>query len=115
MAGLPSDSPPCCSPPRPALLLSPAPKPSPPPPPPPRPAPRPPPPPRRAAAPAESPARAPPPPQIAGKPLDPPAGEGGDVNAGDVIIRLDPRPFEATLKEAQAALSRHQTLAADAH
>ncbi len=54
-------------------------------------------------------------PQIAGKILEAPSGEGRDVNTGDVIIRLDPRPFEATLKEAQAALSRHQTLAADAH
>jgi multidrug efflux system membrane fusion protein len=54
-------------------------------------------------------------PQVAGKVLEAPSGEGRDVNAGDVVIRLDARPFEATLKEAQAALTRHQALAADAH
>ncbi len=54
-------------------------------------------------------------PQIAGKIMEAPSGEGRDVNADDVIIRLDPRPFEATLREAQAALSRHKTLAVDAH
>jgi membrane fusion protein, multidrug efflux system len=54
-------------------------------------------------------------PQVAAQILDAPSGEGVDVKAGDVIIRLDARPYEATLKETQAALSRHQTLAADAH
>jgi multidrug efflux system membrane fusion protein len=54
-------------------------------------------------------------PQVAGQVQDAPSGEGRDVNAGDVVIRLDARPFEAALKEAQAALTRHQSLADDAH
>jgi multidrug efflux system membrane fusion protein len=54
-------------------------------------------------------------PQVAGSVLDAPSGEGHDVKAGDVVLRLDARPFDATLKEAQAALVRHQALATDAH
>jgi multidrug efflux system membrane fusion protein len=53
-------------------------------------------------------------PQIAGQVMDAPSGEGRDVSAGDVIIRLDPRQYDATLKEAEAALSRHKALAEDA-
>jgi multidrug efflux system membrane fusion protein len=54
-------------------------------------------------------------PEVAAQILDAPAGEGTDVNAGDVVVRLDPRPFQAALNEAQAALARHEALAKDAH
>lgn len=52
-------------------------------------------------------------PQVAGQLLETPAAEGADVNAGDVIARIDPRPFQAALREAEASLAKNQALAAD--
>ncbi len=40
--------------------------------------------------------------------------EGDDVDAGQVLFRLDPRPFEATLRQADAALARDQAQAQSA-
>ena len=34
--------------------------------------------------------------------------EGQDVHAGDLLAQIDPRPFEAQLKQAQASLARDQ-------
>ena len=34
--------------------------------------------------------------------------EGADVNAGDLLYQIDPAPFQAALKNAQAALGRSQ-------
>jgi multidrug efflux system membrane fusion protein len=41
--------------------------------------------------------------------------EGDAVTRGQVLFRLDPRPFQATLRQAQAALARDEALAANAH
>ncbi len=54
-------------------------------------------------------------PQISAQVLSAPAGEGVDVTSGAVIIQLDARPFDATLKQAQANLDRDRAMAADAH
>lgn len=35
--------------------------------------------------------------------------EGEDVRAGDLLFQIDPRPYEATLLQAQANLERDQT------
>lgn len=40
--------------------------------------------------------------------------EGDDVQAGQVLFRLDPRPFEAALRQAEAALARDEATAANA-
>ncbi|HEU4990325.1 MAG TPA: efflux RND transporter periplasmic adaptor subunit [Gemmatimonadaceae bacterium] len=40
--------------------------------------------------------------------------EGDDVKAGQVLFRIDPRPFEATLRQAQAALARDAAQAENA-
>jgi multidrug efflux system membrane fusion protein len=40
--------------------------------------------------------------------------EGAFVKKGDLLFTLDPRPFEMTLKEAEAALARDQALSAKA-
>lgn len=40
--------------------------------------------------------------------------EGQDVQAGQVLFRIDPRPFEAALRQAQATLARDQAQAATA-
>lgn len=40
--------------------------------------------------------------------------EGGDVTAGQVLFRLDPRPYEAALRQAQATLARDQAQAQNA-
>ncbi len=52
-------------------------------------------------------------PQVAGQVLATPAGEGRDVKAGEVIVTIDPRPFEAALREAEASLARNTAIAAD--
>lgn len=36
--------------------------------------------------------------------------EGQDVNEGDLLFTIDPRPFEAALKEAEAALAKDTSL-----
>jgi multidrug efflux system membrane fusion protein len=40
--------------------------------------------------------------------------EGDDVQAGQTLFRLDPRPFEAALRQAQAALTRDEAQAQNA-
>src|SRR5438132_3553308 len=40
--------------------------------------------------------------------------EGDDVRAGQVLLQLDPRPFRATLEQAQAALARSRAQAENA-
>jgi multidrug efflux system membrane fusion protein len=52
-------------------------------------------------------------PQVAGQVLATPAGEGRDVEAGEVIVELDPRPFQAALRVAEAALARNLVIATD--
>jgi membrane fusion protein, multidrug efflux system len=52
-------------------------------------------------------------PQVAGQVLAVPAGEGRDVTAGEVIVTIDPRPFEAALREAEASLARNTAIATD--
>ncbi len=52
-------------------------------------------------------------PQISGLVMEVPAGEGGDVEARDVLVRIDPRPFEAALREAEASLAKNVATAED--
>jgi membrane fusion protein, multidrug efflux system len=52
-------------------------------------------------------------PQVAGQLLETPAGEGVDVNTGDVVVRIDPRPFQAAVREAEAALAKSRAIATD--
>ncbi|HVX39799.1 MAG TPA: efflux RND transporter periplasmic adaptor subunit [Gemmatimonadaceae bacterium] len=40
--------------------------------------------------------------------------EGDDVRAGQVLFRIDPRPYEATLRQAEATLARDQAQAGNA-
>jgi multidrug efflux system membrane fusion protein len=40
--------------------------------------------------------------------------EGDDVQAGQVLFQLDPRPFEAAVRQAEAALARDEATAANA-
>jgi membrane fusion protein, multidrug efflux system len=40
--------------------------------------------------------------------------EGQDVQAGQVLFRIDPRPFEAALRQAEAAQARDEATAANA-
>ena len=40
--------------------------------------------------------------------------EGADVNAGDLLFSLDPRPYEATLAQAESNLARDQAQAKNA-
>lgn len=41
--------------------------------------------------------------------------EGGDVKAGEVLFRIDPAPFQATLRSAQAALAKAEANLAQAN
>jgi multidrug efflux system membrane fusion protein len=52
-------------------------------------------------------------PQVAGQLIETPVAEGTDVKAGDVIARIDPRPFEAALREAEATLAMNQATSTD--
>lgn len=47
-------------------------------------------------------------PQVSGQIIELPLHEGGMVKAGDVLVRLDPRPFEAALNQAKARESQDQ-------
>ncbi|PYP63838.1 MAG: efflux RND transporter periplasmic adaptor subunit, partial [Gemmatimonadetes bacterium] len=40
--------------------------------------------------------------------------EGGDVSEGQVLFRIDPRPFEAALRQAEAVLARDRAQAQSA-
>lgn len=53
-------------------------------------------------------------PQLDGMIVGTPLVEGGEVKAGDVLVRLDPRPFEAALHEAEARLESGRAHEADA-
>ena len=46
--------------------------------------------------------------QIGGELVDVAFREGQDVRRGDVLFRIDPRPYEAALKSAQAQLDKDQ-------
>jgi multidrug efflux system membrane fusion protein len=52
--------------------------------------------------------------QVSGTLLDVAFGEGQDVQAGQVLFRIDPRPFQAALSQAQAALARDLAQAGNA-
>lgn len=47
--------------------------------------------------------------QVAGKLLSVHFEDGQDVEAGDLLFRIDPEPFEAALRAAQAAVKGNQT------
>ncbi len=49
-------------------------------------------------------------PQVGGQIIEAPVRSGQDVTAGQVLFRLDPRPFEATVNEVRARLARNQVL-----
>ncbi|MCC6661635.1 MAG: efflux RND transporter periplasmic adaptor subunit [Phycisphaerales bacterium] len=52
--------------------------------------------------------------QVGGMVADLPTPEGSNVQTGDVLARLDARPFEAALAEAEANLARSRALSDDA-
>ncbi|MFO0831640.1 MAG: efflux RND transporter periplasmic adaptor subunit [Phycisphaerales bacterium] len=54
-------------------------------------------------------------PQVSGRVLELPAGEGTDVAAGQVLVRIDARPFEVALRSAEAAWTQSGAAAKDAH
>ena len=49
-------------------------------------------------------------PQIGGQIMEVPVSSGQDVTKGQVLFRIDPRPYEAAVKEVQARLLRNQVL-----
>ncbi len=53
-------------------------------------------------------------PQVSGKLLSVDFAEGKPVKAGQLLARIDPAPFQATLLQAQGALTRDQALLAAA-
>jgi multidrug efflux system membrane fusion protein len=48
--------------------------------------------------------------QVGGLIVEQPVRDGQEVAAGDVIFKLDPRPFQAAIKDAQGKLERDQAL-----
>lgn len=54
-------------------------------------------------------------PQVSARVLELAAAEGTDVKAGQAIVRLDARPFEVALREAQANLDQARAASEDAH
>lgn len=52
-------------------------------------------------------------PQLSGQVESIVAQEGREVEAGDVLVRIDPRPFRAALREAEANRERLRALAKD--
>lgn len=54
-------------------------------------------------------------PQVAGRIIELAAEEGTDVREGQPLVRLDPRPFEAAIAEAEANLARGRAEALDAN
>ena len=48
--------------------------------------------------------------QVGGQIVEVPVRAGQEVNQGDVLFRLDPRPFDAAVAEAEARLARNQAL-----
>lgn len=53
-------------------------------------------------------------PQVWGQLTEVKIREGQEVRAGDVLFVIDPRPFQAALREAEANLARNKALAEDA-
>ena len=49
-------------------------------------------------------------PQVGGQIVEAPVRSGQDVTKGQVLFRLDPRPFEAAVNEMKARLSRNHVL-----
>lgn len=49
-------------------------------------------------------------PQVSGQIIDVPVTAGQEVQQGDVLFRLDPRPFDAAVAEAEALLARNRAL-----
>lgn len=49
-------------------------------------------------------------PQVGGQIIAAPVKSGQDVTAGQVLFRIDPRPYEAAVKEVAARLSRNRVL-----
>ena len=49
-------------------------------------------------------------PQVGGKLLEVYVQQGSDVQNGDPLYKIDPRPFQAALEEAQAQLAHDQAL-----
>jgi multidrug efflux system membrane fusion protein len=49
-------------------------------------------------------------PQVGGQIMEVPVRSGQEVEKGDVLFRLDPRPFDAALAEAEARLTRNKAL-----
>lgn len=54
-------------------------------------------------------------PQVGGQIVDVPVRAGQEVKEGDLLFRLDPRPFDATVAEAEARLTRNRALLEKAH
>ena len=52
--------------------------------------------------------------QVAGQIVEVLVRAGEEVNAGDILFRLDPRPFDAAVAEAEARLTRGEALLAQA-
>jgi multidrug efflux system membrane fusion protein len=52
--------------------------------------------------------------QVGGQIIDVPVTAGQEVSAGEILFRLDPRPFDAAVAEAEARLSRNRALLAKA-
>jgi multidrug efflux system membrane fusion protein len=48
--------------------------------------------------------------QVSGQIVETPVSAGQEVEAGDILFRLDPRPFEAALAETRARLARDKAL-----
>ena len=53
-------------------------------------------------------------PQVSGQIIEVPVQAGQEVRTGDILFRLDPRPFDAAVAEAEARLTRNQALLAKA-
>jgi len=53
-------------------------------------------------------------PQVSGQLVEVHFQEGQDVRAGDLLFRLDARPYEAAVRQAEANLERDRALALDA-
>ena len=47
-------------------------------------------------------------PEVSGEIIEMPFREGGTVKAGDVLVRIDPRPFQAALDQAKAREAQDQ-------